>query len=182
VGTDLAADLSNTFDLGYPNGWIPMEPADGTIAVVVAPNATNGFFANLVVTLSAAPPEPHASLIDDYLLGTVSGLIEALTEPSIEAVWVTESHCPHPQQRLIVRHVVEGIEVEMVQHHAWRRDGIVIISASMAINPAADLIEALDVCLLSAADDKTVTFIDWEPADMAMPWSPSVDAERIAHL
>jgi hypothetical protein len=175
-------ESNHTFDLGYPDGWVPTEPPEGTIAVVVAPEATSGFYSNIVVTLTQRPPD--VSFTDTYLFDAISGLMAALSEPSIEAVWVTEANDPQPQQRLIVHHLVEGIAVELVQHHTWRDDGIVVISASMAIHPDPNLIAILDVCLLSAAADVTAPFVDWEPMEAGLleTWSPAPDADRIAHL
>jgi hypothetical protein len=171
-------ESKHTFNLGYPDDWVPIDPPKGTVAAVVSPEATNGFHSNLVVTLTPLPPPD----IDQYLWEAVSALTSALTEPSIEAVWVTERDDPQPQQRLIVRHMVEGIAVELVQNHTWLDEGVVVISASMAIHPDSDLIAILDVCLLSAAADATATFVDWEPVDLVAAWTPDPDAERIAHL
>jgi hypothetical protein len=182
VASNRSRESDRNFDLGYPDGWLPVDPPEGTVAVVVAPTTTAGFYSNLVVTLSPRPPVDFPSMVDEYLWGAISGLTDALTEPSIEAVWVTEPADPQPQQRLIVRHVVDGIAIEMAQHHTWLDHGIVVITASMAIQPASDLIAQIDMCLLSAADDKTAGFSDWQPADMFTPWSPAADAERIAHL
>jgi hypothetical protein len=177
-------ETKSSFDLGYPDGWVPMDPPEGTIAVVVAPYATTGFHSNIVVTLTEFAADSSQPSIDRYLWEAITGLTTALTEPSIEAVWVTEPDDPQPQQRLIVRHLVDGVAVELVQHHTWLTEGIVVISASMAIHPDPDLIEILNLCLLSAATDMAVPFIDWEPTepDSFASWSPAPDAHRIAHL
>jgi hypothetical protein len=173
-----------TFDLGYPEGWLPIEPPRPAVALVVSPYETNGFFPNLVVTLTQRPTDVNRANIDQYLWHAVSALSESLTEPSIEGVWVTEPDCPQAQQRVVVHHLVDGVAVEMAQHHTWLNDGIVVITASIAMPPDPELIATLDVCLLSAADDVTATFVDWQPseAEFASSWSPASDAQRIAHL
>ncbi len=176
-----------TFELGYPDGWNSVEPPEGVIAIVVAPEPQNGFHSNIVVTLTQQTAEfspATKSVVDRYLWEVVAGLSSALTEPSIEAVWTTSELDLVPQQRLAVRHLVEGIAVQLIQHHTWVHEGIVVISASMAMTPDFDpeLIALMDVCLLSAAHDKSAAFEDWVPSDLATSWSPAPEAERIAHL
>jgi hypothetical protein len=179
--------VDSTFDLVFPDGWNSIEAPEGAVAVIVAPAPENGFYANLVVTLtrpSAESPPATPAVVDRYLWEVVAGLTSALTEPSIEAVWTTNEDDHQPQQRLVVRHLVDGIAVQLIQHHTWVADGIVVISASMALTPESDpdFISMLDVCLLSAAEDKAAAFVDWMPSVIAAPWSPAPEADRIAHL
>ncbi len=181
-------ESKRTFDLLYPEDWVQVEPPEGVTAIVVSPVATDGFHANLVVTQSSFPADhPNgdgSAIIDRYLWEAIDALTSSLNEATIDAIWVTEPTDLPPQQRLIVRHLVDGIAVELAQHHTWCDDGITVISASMAINPDPALIALLDACLLSAAPSEHVDFVEWQP-ELPNPvavWSPGPDAERIAHL
>ncbi len=191
-----------TIDLMIPRDWIRLEPPDDASAAAVAPNPTNGFHANIVMNCVPTPNGtaiPSTAALDAYLIEVIGSLQSALIDSSIEAVWVSrpdeadarqqrQSQQPQQpqQQRLMVGHTVAGIAVDMVQHHTWFDDVIVVITATMAANPDPDAIEMLDRCLLSAAwvDGNPATianFDDWEPVTPRV-WTPAPNAERIAHL
>ncbi len=176
--------VDRSFNIQYPEGWVPVDSPGGAVALVIAPEVTNGFHSNLVVTFVELPIQMVRPHTDRYLWEAIAGLERALTQPSISAVWITEPADLQRQQRLIVHHEVEGIDVELIQHHTWLDDAIVVTSVSMAreANHEDDLIALLDVCLLSFATNKLAAFTDWKPLDVSSPWSPSPDAHRIAHL
>ena len=179
-------------DLLFPSDWISVEPPLGIAAIAVAPQSTNGVYTNIVMHCVALPTNVNAvPSVDRYLVEATAELFCALTNPSINAVWVSvhESQPTHAlplQQRLIVSHEVDGLAVEMIQHHTWLDDYIVVITATIAANPDPDTIELLDRCLLSASsfDGTAATlaqFDDWEPATQ-QPWAPSPGAVHIPHL
>jgi hypothetical protein len=79
-----------------------------------------------------------------------------------EGVWVSTGD-GLPIQRLIARHRVEGVDVEMVQQHTWHADHIVVITATVSPEADDELVAMLDLCLSSAVSDSLPEFVDWQP-------------------
>jgi hypothetical protein len=178
-------------DLLVPCHWVSVDPPAGISAVIIDPQPMNGFHANIVMHCIPRPPGATPASVDAYLGEAVAGLTCALTNPEIHAVWVstpddgTTTHLP-PQQRLMISHTVEGLAVDMVQHHTWREDAIVIMTATVSANPDPELIELIDRSLLSPTGfdgdpASLANFIDWDPEGNAI-WTPAPTAERIPHL
>jgi hypothetical protein len=179
---DYPSEKNPTMSIRVPNDWIRIDPPAGVTAMMCAPLPTNGFSSNIVLCGYPRPMNADRSSIDTYLTGVIDVLQSTLMNPSLDAVWVSSADDDSvPQQRLMIRHEVEGFAVDLVQHHTWLDDLIVVITVSLAANPDAELIELLDRCLLSPSgfdgDPSTLPrFEEW----ISRPTAPPI--ERILHL
>ena len=132
-----------------PDGWLVGEPPDGVALMAVEPVLDAEVRASLVVTVIDRPAHDE---VNRYLDTVLAGLLGELDDARLLDVWTTDRMLAKPPtlgQRLVVRHRVGGVEVDMVQQHTWIADTIVVVTATTPVDAPDEQVELLSRCLES---------------------------------